>query len=74
MDNNWAMITPVEQKEVEKQGFSFLQEDIIVCGDCGKQLIQIIKVKETEDAQAIKVLCPYCGDCSFWDKIKVSLI
>lgn len=70
MNDNFAIITPIEQKEIEKQGFSFLQDDIIVCGNCNKQLIQIIKVKNTDDTQAIKVSCPYCGDHSFWYKIK----
>lgn len=70
MLNNWAIITPVEQKEVESKGFSFLHNDILHCSNCNKPLIDIIKVKETDRVTAIKVKCPYCNDTSFWYKIK----
>ena len=68
--DNWAVMTPVEQKEVESQGFSLSQDDTIVCGNCGKQLLQIIKVKETDEHTAIRADCPYCNDSSFWHKTK----
>ena len=70
MGNNWALITPVEQKEIEKQGYSLLQDDNIRCGNCDKPLVDIIKVKETDTSTAVKVHCPYCDDTSFWYKIK----
>lgn len=70
MSNNWAIITPVEQKVIEKQGFTFLQNDTVHCGNCNKPLIDVIKVKETETVTAIKVKCPHCNDTSFWYKIK----
>jgi len=68
--DNWAIMTSVEQKEVEKQGFSFLQNEIICCGDCNKPLVEVVKVKESEQTTALMVKCPYCGDNSFWCKVK----
>lgn len=69
MPNEWAIITPVEQKEIEKQGLSFLDNNKIYCDECNKVLVQVITVKDSDEVNAIRVVCP-CGESSFWRKIK----
>jgi len=55
----------VEEVPVEKQGYEILQDDTIKCADCGKKLVDIIKVKEDEtQVKVIKAECP-CGGESF---------
>lgn len=64
--NDWALITSVDTEvEREKLGYQILQDDTIKCADCGKKLINIIKVKEDDSiVKDITVKC-YCGGSSF---------
>lgn len=64
--DNWALITPVDlEVEREKHGYKILKDDTIKCADCGKKLVDIIKVKEDESQRkAIDAECP-CGGSSF---------
>lgn len=61
------MSKEVEITEVirETQGYSNISDDILKCGDCGKQLVIIKKVKETSEENKFKAMCDYCGGCSF---------
>lgn len=55
----------VEEVVVDKQGYEILQDDTIKCADCGKKLVDIIKVKEDDKiVKIIKAQCP-CGGESF---------
>jgi len=69
--DNWALITPVDTDvEREKQGYELLDDKIIQCADCGRSLIEIIKVKEDDSIiKQIKALCP-CGGSSFLFEIR----
>ena len=69
MENNWALMASVEQKERESQGFLLIKDDIIKCANCGIDLLCVLKVKDENVETAIRVDCPYCGDGSFWYKI-----
>lgn len=62
---------PVDQDvEREKRGYQILQDTIIKCANCQKELVEVIKIKENKKIKnAIKALCPYCNDCSFWCQI-----
>lgn len=53
--------------EVERPvlGYELLDEKIIVCGDCKKKLVEVIKVKESNRINYITAKCPFCGDKSF---------
>lgn len=72
MNNRWmkALITPVDQVEHEKQGCVLLKEDVIKCADCGKKLLNIIKVKESSTIKEIEALCPYCSGSSFLYRVE----
>jgi len=63
----------VEQKEYNNDNhndFNISKDDIIICANCNKQLLSVIKVKEDKNIQtAIRVQCPFCKDTSFWYKI-----
>jgi DNA-directed RNA polymerase subunit RPC12/RpoP len=49
----------------ESKGYEVLQEDTIKCADCGKKLVDVIKVKEDDSQKkVVKVECP-CGGESF---------
>ena len=67
--SNWVLLTPVEQKEYEERGYALLKEDTIKCADCGKSLLEVIKVKEGPQIKEIKALCP-CGGSSFIYRIE----
>lgn len=63
MDANGESVT--EEIPIESKGYQILKDDTIKCADCGKRLVDIIKVKENESVQkAISALCP-CGGESF---------
>jgi DNA-directed RNA polymerase subunit RPC12/RpoP len=55
----------------EKQGHNYvlLKDDKILCANCNKELINVVKVKNNEEQHAIKSSCPYCNDESFWYQI-----
>jgi len=60
----------IEETTREKLNYSILKDETIKCANCNKDLISIIKVKENQNQQsAIKALCPYCNDSSFWYRI-----
>lgn len=47
-------------------GFKLLEESHIKCADCGKKLVEIIKVKDEDRiVKNIKAQCPYCDGESF---------
>lgn len=58
----------------KKMGYSIINEDTIKCPDCLKELIQIIKVKESPKINKIMVVCPYCGEESFWHTISGEIL
>lgn len=62
--SGWALMTPVEEKEYEKRGYALLKEDVIKCADCGRTLLDIIKVKEGDIIKELEAICP-CGGSSF---------
>ena len=62
--SGWALMTPVEEKEYKAKGYALLKEDVIKCADCGRSLLDIIKVKDSTTEKEIEALCP-CGGSSF---------
>lgn len=69
-DSNWALVTPVDTGvEREEQGYQILEDKVICCGDCGKELVQIIMVQDADEHKRIKAKCP-CGDESFIYEVK----
>ena len=65
------IVVPVDTEvERDKQDFVWIKEDKLICGNCYKPLLEVLKVKEDEKkVTAIRALCPYCHDQSFWYKI-----
>jgi phage FluMu protein Com len=52
-------------------GYQLLTEDIIECADCGKPLVEIIKVMEGAIKKNVLVKCPFCdGGTSFLFRIE----
>jgi len=63
--DSWALMTPVEgEVEREKRGYKLLEDRTIKCADCGKKLVEVVKVTEQEFKKTIKAICP-CGVSSF---------
>jgi hypothetical protein len=57
--------TVTEEIPIESKGYKILKDDTIKCADCGKKLVDIIKVKENESLRkVISARCP-CGGESF---------
>jgi DNA-directed RNA polymerase subunit RPC12/RpoP len=53
-----------------KQWTEILKEDTIKCTNCKHELLDVLKVKEDKEINtALRVICPYCTDTSFWYKI-----
>lgn len=65
-NSDWALITPVDTDvEREKKGYSVLEDSTIKCGDCGRKLVDVIKVLEDSSiVKIVKVSC-FCGGESF---------
>ena len=52
------------------QWTEILKEEKIKCAGCNKPLVDVLKVKEDKEINtAIRVVCAYCTDMSFWYKI-----
>jgi hypothetical protein len=52
------------------QWTEIIKEEKIKCAGCRKPLVEILKVKEDREINtAIRAVCPYCTDMSFWYKI-----
>jgi len=63
MNSNGESVT--EEVSVGSNGYTLLQEDTIKCADCGKKLVDVIKVKENQTLmKVVTVECP-CGGSSF---------
>jgi hypothetical protein len=65
MINDDAPQVEVKKIHREEQGLSNISDDILRCGDCGKSLVIIKKVKETTEENKFKAMCDYCGGSSF---------
>lgn len=66
MKNNYALMASVDNEvKKTKKGYQVLEEHILKCANCGKDLIQILKVQENDQIQEIESECPFCGDSSF---------
>jgi len=48
-----------------KQGLKLLEDKIIICPQCGVELIQIIKVKDEDVQTKFQAICPDCNETSF---------
>lgn len=53
--------------EVEKisKGYELLDEKFICCGNCKRKLIEVIKVKNSNEKNTLVAECPFCDDSSF---------
>jgi len=60
-----GLVSPVDvDVEREKRGYEVLEEKIIKCADCGKKLVEIIKVHDDPTKKRIQCECA-CGGGSF---------
>lgn len=66
MSNRKCILTPVDVSvERENKEYEILTDKIVDCPNCKKNLIHIIKVKESEKKNLVVAKCPYCGEESF---------
>lgn len=54
----------------EKKNYSLQKEITLSCINCDAALATIIVVKDTNDEDSFKALCPFCDGKSFVKKIK----
>ena len=58
----------------KKHGYSLIEDKIIKCPNCLKELVQIIKVKNEDKINKISVVCPYCNEESFKHTIEGQIL
>ena len=59
----------VDFKIREVNGFNDLENSVIKCADCGKKLLKVLKVKESDEEKIIQSKC-ICGGTSFKVRLK----
>lgn len=57
-------------KVVEHQGYTLKDQKIIRCNNCSKDLIDIIKVKDSDVEIVVQGLCTKCGEKTFKKSFK----
>lgn len=52
-------------EEKEKKGYSIIEDQAVVCGNCKEKLLNVITIMEADIEHELQVRCPFCGDESF---------
>lgn len=65
MNKEKEILVSLDHIDREEKGYSNISDEVLQCGDCGKSLVVIKKVKETTEQNKFKAICDFCGGSSF---------